>query len=84
MKPQVVRYGVVPFLFGFLLLGGMSQPRHHGSGAAAPPQTVAPAPHLQRALGDGPGAASSEPLPVYVPEPDDAGCSGVRVCVWSA
>jgi hypothetical protein len=84
MNLQLFRYGLVPFLFGFLLLGAMShapRQRQRAPQLAAPAPAV-PAPHLQRALAGSPGAAIA-PLPAYVPEPDDAGCAGIRVCAWA-
>jgi hypothetical protein len=87
MNRQYLKYGFIPFLFGFLLLGAMShQPGHrdHGARTAAPATPPAQAPRLTRAaLAQQPDAATIAPLPVYVPEPDDSGCSGIRVCHWS-
>jgi hypothetical protein len=86
MNRQILRHGLAPFLFGFLLLGAMRHPaqhRDHGAPAVAPPAQQAPAPRLNRALARQVDAATIAPLPVYVPEPDDTGCIGIRVCKWS-
>jgi hypothetical protein len=86
MNRQILKYGFIPFLFGFLLLGAMNHPaghREHGARTAAPAAQPAQAPRLQRALTQESDAATIAPLPVYVPEPDDTGCSGIRVCHWS-
>jgi len=82
MNRQILKYGLIPFLFGFLLLGAMRQPagRHDRTAPVAQP---APAPHLSRALARQVDAATIVPLPVFVPQPDDAGCIGIRVCSWS-
>lgn len=83
MNRQILKYGVTPFLFGFLLLGAMRHPAGHHDRAAAPVAQPAPAPHLSRALAQRADAVTIAPLPVYVPEPDDSGCLGIRVCSWS-
>jgi hypothetical protein len=86
MNRKIVAYGLAPFLFGFLLLGAMGQARgRHDQGphAAAPARPPAQAPLLHRALEQHSEAATLAPLPVFVPEPDDADCSGARVCHWS-
>lgn len=81
MNRQILKYGLTPFLFGFLLLGAMHHPAQHRERAGAP--AAQPAPHLSRALVQEADSATIAPLPVYVPEPDDAGCIGIRVCHWS-
>ena len=83
MNRQILSYGLIPFLFGFLLLGAMRHPAQHHERAAAPATQAAPAPRLTRALAVEADAATIAPLPVYVPEPDDSGCIGIRVCHWS-
>jgi hypothetical protein len=81
MNRQILKYGLIPFLFGFLLLGAMDPPAaHHDAGAAARPAHV---PRPTRALAQDADAATLAPLPVYVTEPDDAACTGIRVCNWS-
>lgn len=86
MQAQIVKYGFIPFLFGFLLLGAMNQGRaHHDHGArtAAPALPQVQEPRRLSTLAEESDAATIMPLPVYVQETDDSGCSGIRVCHWS-
>jgi hypothetical protein len=85
MNRKILSYGLIPFLFGFLLLGAVKHPSAHrdrGAHAAAPARP-APAPQLRGALERQDDAATIAPLPVYVTAPDDTACTGIRVCNWS-
>lgn len=84
---RVIRNGLMPFLFGFLLLGAVSHPparhdRQHAAGA--PAQRPAFSPRQLRVFADGEAAMQvMAPLPDYVPELDPDAAAAARARSWS-
>lgn len=90
-RHRMFRNGLLPILFGFLLLGGLGQRVHHGrdhaaagAPAAAPAQRPDPMPHQLRAFADGEATMQHPaPLPAYVPGMDPDGAVGDDLRSWS-
>lgn len=84
-----MKTNIVPMLFGFLLLGGVSHAtaaHHHAKGAqtTVPGQPPARLPQQLRVLADGAAGENIVPLPVYVPDHDPAYPSRERRFAWSS
>jgi hypothetical protein len=83
LQQGMFRNAVLPFLFGFLLLGGLGHPVRHGrdhaaagAPAAAPAQRPAAMPRQLRAFADNEAAMQDiAPLPTYVLEQDPRGAA---------
>ncbi len=91
VQQRTLRNAVLPFLFGFLLLGGLGHSARHGrdhaaagAPAAAPAQRPAAMPHQLRAFAAGEATMQDlAPLPAYVPDTDSRDPAGDGVRSWS-